>query len=295
MENIENQLPVYGKKSLSSKVAGWWRSLTFMTKVVAVLAVTAVTLAGLATRSFQAAQIALIEQGYPVSAPLPPVTAPQPTAVPPLVTCQDGVKSLNLTYTCGATGFLSLAFTCNNGTSGYQGDRGLCYSAEEAMNYAYLKCKCSTTSTPTPTPIPTRTPTPTPSTSVCASEHGSCISTTNNCLTYNDTCAKADFCATPYKACGSPVPSSSVKPSDSPVPSGCYYKRVTCIKEPCAPVLICPFPTSTATPQPTVTPGPTSTPTPTLIQQVTGTFSTYRCRISNLRTMSWSQTKSKCR
>ncbi len=58
----------------------------------------------------------------------------------------------------------------------------------------------------------------------------------------------------------SPVPSPTIfydpRPTPTPVPQGCYYQQIQCVRAPCNPVLIC------ASPSPTLKPKPTPTPTP---------------------------------
>jgi|GEM_PF-6663994 len=55
------------------------------------------------------------------------------------------------------------------------------------------------------TAIPILTPTPTSTPKICSNEVGSCATTTGTCLAYTDSCAKADFCGTPFKTCQSSV------------------------------------------------------------------------------------------
>ena len=54
---------------------------------------------------------------------------------------------------------------------------------------------------------------------LCAQEYGTCVTKTNACLTYSDSCAKADFCATPFKSCGtvSPTPKLTPTPTRRPI------------------------------------------------------------------------------
>jgi hypothetical protein len=81
----------------------------------------------------------------------------------------------------------------------------------------------------------------------CIKVTGSCINpTSGQCVPYTNECEGMRVCGgIPWKACKM---SESVQPV---VPTGCYYKRVQCIQEPCNPMLICESPApSTATPKP---------------------------------------------
>lgn len=58
----------------------------------------------------------------------------------------------------------------------------------------------------------------------------------------------SDKCANKCMSTPPPIASESAKPITSPVPSGCFYQAVQCIKAPCDPVLVCTVrPTSTPT------------------------------------------------
>lgn len=90
-------------------------------------------------------------------------------------------------------------------------------------------------------PQPSLKPTPAPTVRACAMEMGSCMTKANTCLTYTDSCAKEDFCATPFKLCKPTV-------TKSPLPVGCRLEQVKCVKAPCEPVMTCATPTPTPSP-----------------------------------------------
>lgn len=67
----------------------------------------------------------------------------------------------------------------------------------------------------------------------------------------------------------SPIPSNPPKPTDSPLPSGCYYQQVQCVQAPCEKLVVCntansPIPSPVASrapsPIPSQVPSPLSSP-----------------------------------
>lgn len=128
----------------------------------------------------------------------------------------------------------------------------------------YLNSPVNPSQKPTPTPTPTPPSTP----RACRKEDGTCWTKTKTCLTYSDSCAKADFCATPFTICQTPPsPSPNITPTPTPFPvtpqpsirPGCYMATPrlctkTLVGKVCDPILTCPTTRPTSTPRSTNTP-----------------------------------------
>jgi hypothetical protein len=109
-------------------------------------------------------------------------------------------------------------------------------SVISAIPYISPTLTSTLTPTHTPTTMPTNTPTITPVPSYC-------VNTCGNKKCEEITCMGAGCgCAETAATCP-----SDCKPSPTPLPSGCYYQRVQCVRAPCEPVLICKSPTPTGT------------------------------------------------
>lgn len=181
----------------------------------------------LLSKSLVSPQVALIETG----------------STPP--NCQTLVESLSFSKECSEGYFQSATYTCKNGTTSNNFGRSeKCYSADEIIASVQTSCGqiCeAVVKSPVPSALPSASCVPNP-------------------------CKEGAMCklmALPdgqsYCPQSSTTPPTQPRPTNTPVPSGCYYQEVKCIQAPCDKILVC-NPSPTPIPTPTYSTAPSATP-----------------------------------
>jgi|GEM_PF-1979106 len=169
-----------------------------------------------------------------------PTPTPKPTSIPtttPLPPkCVSKVSEIGYAgiEECSSQQALKADYTCKDGFSGSVGDGQTCRATTELDALAKSMCSsphsCTViVSSPNPTPVPTCVPRP-------------------SCKPGLKCLLDTYLSGVSYCPPSTPTPTPEQTPSPSMMPSGCYYKKVACFREPCEPVVVCPTPKPTPTP-----------------------------------------------
>lgn len=198
-----------------------WSKWNLPLKISSMLVVLTVVATGIYYTLATTGQIAFLGIGptptpVPVTPPITPPFSPSPYPSPSFTTCVSRVKTATVSLPCSTQGFYKVIYQCDDGRNFTMGDGRTCIDIFSAGYQARDKCGTTCTSPSVP-----------PSPRVCQYETGTCVTRQNTCLTYNDSCAKEDFCSFPIQQCNLPSPSPSLTPS--PTPSSyftCIYQCV---------------------------------------------------------------------